>query len=222
MNKDLHESTLDLTTDALALATRVADHMRRDLSRWSAVGDVDGDGHRVLSGATLKRDVDGAEIHVRVGGYRNEGRVTFRAGWPRFRDGTAYVPREYLSIKCSARRAPAALAREIERRLLAAYDPAYREALDYVRASDAAAGEAARAAERLAAAIGAELPKRGSYRQQRNGEAVELLGGPSSAYRIKVTPGYGERSLGVSFEVHNIDEMTARKILTLLGSQGER
>ena len=95
--------------------------------------------------------------------------MTFRAHWPRFKDGRQWTPRKHLAITCSAGRDPRALAREIERRLLVDYEPTYREALDYVRESDAAADDARCTAERIAVAIGAELPREGSYQQQRRG-----------------------------------------------------
>ncbi len=98
------------------------------------------------------------------------------------------------------------------------YDSAYRAALAEVRASDAAAGEASRAAERIARAVGAELARSGSYRQQRNGDAVEILGGPSNVYRLKVAPAYRERSIRVSFEVQDVSEETALRLLALLSA----
>ncbi len=40
-----------------------------------------------------------------------EGRVTFRARWPKYQDGRGNTPRDYLSITCNAHREPRALAR---------------------------------------------------------------------------------------------------------------
>lgn len=187
-------------------------------ARWVATSDRDGDGALRSDGATLTRKADGAAIHLRIGGYRSEGRVTFRACWPQFHDGRAYTPRAYLTITCRADHSPAALAREIERRLLPDYDAAYRAALDDVRASDAAAEGAARAADRIARAIGAALPRPGSYRRQRNGDAVDIVGAPESVYQLQVSPAYGDRPLGVSFRVGGIDEATALQVLAILAA----
>src|SRR5258708_6593089 len=157
-------------------------------ARWTAKRRISPDGDELRWNADLVRDADGAAISICIGGYRNEGRVTFRPTWPKYGDGTSYTPRAYPSITCSAERHAKGLAREIERRLLVDYNPAYRAALDEVRASDAARGEAWRAAERIARSIGVELPREASHRRQRNGDAVELRGGPSNVYRLRIHP----------------------------------
>ncbi len=206
--------------DAYALASRIAAHLSGP-GRWTAQRHaVDPSARRCV--AELRRETDGAEIGVSVGGYHQEGRVTFRAHWPRFKDGRQWTPRKHLAITCSAGRDPRALAREIERRLLVDYEPTYREALDYVRESDAAADDARCTAERIAVAIGAELPREGSYQQQRRGgEGVDLHGGPPCVRRLQVRPGYRDASTSVSFEVHDLDEETALRLLTLLGQSDE-
>jgi hypothetical protein len=205
--------------DAYTLALRIAAHLSGP-ERWTAQRhSVDPGARRGF--AELRREGDGAEIGVSVGGYREEGRVTFRAHWPRFKDGRQWTPRKHLAITCSAGRDPRALAREVERRLLVDYEPAYREALDYVRKSDAAADDARCTAERIAVAIGAELPREGSYQQQRSGERVDLHGGPPSVRRLQVRPGYSDAPTSVSFEVHDLDEQTALRLLTLLGQSDD-
>jgi hypothetical protein len=201
---------------AYHLAVHIAQNMIGP-ARWTARRHETNDetGQRY---AELVRLEDGAELGVTLGGYRSEGRVTFRAHWPRYKDGRAYTPREYLSITCDAGRDPKALARDIARRLLADYDPAHRKALDEVRASDAAAGVAWRAAERIARAVGAELP--GPHNLPGNGAAVPLHGGPSAVYGLKVHPPYEATPVRVSFEVHDLDEQTALEILAIvIGSQ---
>ena len=142
-----------------------------------------------------------------------------RPSWPKYRDGRTSTPRACPSIACGAGRDAKGLAREIERRLLVNYDPAYRAALDEVRASDATAAEAWITAERIARAIGAELPS--ASHRPRNGEAVQLHGGPDNVFGLKVHRGHGEGSASASFEVHNVDEETTLRVLALLAGNGD-
>jgi hypothetical protein len=205
-----HAPTDRTDPTAYELAVRIAAHMTGP-ARWTARRreTMDDQGKRF---AELVRPEDGAELGVTVGGYHNEGRATFRAHWPKYADGQQYSPRTYLQITCSAGRDPQALARDIERRLLSEYDPAYRKALDEVRASDAAAGIAWHAAERIAEAVGAELPQA----HPNNGAAVRLHGAPEDVYEIKVHPPYGDRAVRVSFQVNDVDEKTALEVLALI------
>ncbi|MGH7296200.1 MAG: hypothetical protein ACRELB_14760 [Polyangiaceae bacterium] len=205
-----HATTDCTEPTAYELAVRIAAKMTGP-ARWTARRreTMDDQGKRF---AELVRLDDGAELGVTAGGYHNEGRATFRAHWPKYADGQQYSPRTYLQITCSAGRDPQALARDIERRLLSEYDPAYRKALDEVRASDAAAGIAWHAAERIAEAVGAELP--GAH--PNNGGAVRLHGAPADVYEIKVHPPYGDRPVRVSFEVNDVDEKTALEVLALI------
>jgi hypothetical protein len=199
---------------AYELAVSIAQHLTGP-ARWTAARreTMDDDGKRY---AELTRLEDGAELGVTVGGYRSEGRVTFRAHWPKYKDGQQYTPRDYLHITCSAGRDPNKLARDIERRLLVDYDPAYRKALDDVRASDAAAGEAWRTAERIAKTVGAELPGLESHNRPKNGAAVNLHGGPSNIYSLKVHPSYDGGPARVAIDVHDLDEHTALEVLALI------
>ena len=210
----MNDQHTNLPPTAYELAASIAKHMTGP-ARWTAARreTIDDDGNRY---AELVRLEDGAELGVSVGGYRSEGRVTFRAHWPKYKDGQTYTPRTYLDIMCSAHRDPKALAREIERRLLRDYDPAYRAALAQVRASDAAAGEAWRTAERVARAIGAELPRPESHNRPSNGAAVHLHGGPSNIYSLKVHPAYDDNPARVSIDVHDLDEQTAIEVLALI------
>lgn len=202
---------------AYELAASIAQQMTGP-ARWIARRreTMDDQGKRF---AELVRLEDGAELGVNVGGYRQEGRATFRAHWPKYRDGQVYSAREQLSITCSAGRDPKALASDIERRLLTDYDPAYRKALDEVRASDAAAGIAWRAAERIAQAVGATLP--GSHHLPRNGAAVQLHGGPSEVYGLKVHPPCNDGPVRVSFDVNDVDEQTALELLALIAARSQ-
>jgi hypothetical protein len=168
--------------------------------------------------AELVRPDDGAQLGVYVGGYRQEGRVTFRAHWPKYRDGRPYTPRVYHSITCSAQRDPKALARDIERRLLAEYEPAYRQALDEIRASDVAAETVWHAAERIAHTLGAEMPRD----QPNNGANVALYGGRANVYRLEVHPPYNDEPVRVSFQVGGLDEQAALEVLALIARHQAR
>ncbi len=195
---------------AYHLATQIAQHLPSPAGwapRFNAV--IDETGNRY---ALLVRIADGAELGVTIGGFRKEGRVTFRAHWPKYRDGRAYTPRQYLDITCAVQRDAKALAREIERRLLVLYDPAYRHALDEVRASDAAAASAWHVAERIARAVGAELPSS----PPSNGAAVALHGGPSGVYGLKIHPAYGDVPCRVSVELNDLDEQSALEVLAIV------
>jgi hypothetical protein len=201
---------------AYELASRIAEHMTGP-ARWIARRRETMDPDTRF--AELARLEDGAELGVTVGGYRQEGRVTFRAHWPKYRDGQTFSPRTYLSISCNAARDPEALARDIERRLLADYNPAYRNALDEVRASDAAARVAWDAAERIARAVGATLPE--PERRPNNGAAVRLHGGPADVDEIKVHPPYGDNPVRVSFDATNLDEKTALEVLAIIARSAQ-
>jgi hypothetical protein len=211
-----HTPPATAAPDAYELALAIARHLLP--SRWTAKRHRTSDGEVWEGHADLSRASDGAEISVVLGGYRKEGRVTFRAQWPRYHDGQTYSPRQQLSITCSVLRSPKALAGELQRRLLGEYDGAFREALATVHASDAAAGDARDAAARIARAIGATLPDECSYRQQRSGDSIELLGGPAAVYRLKVSPGYGGAPPSVRFEAQGLDEQVALRILASLAA----
>jgi hypothetical protein len=197
--------------NAYELATQMAPYLPGP-AQWTAAPSPHDANDRHF--ALLVRDADAAEISLRLGAYRQEDRVIFRAGWPKYGDGRTYTPREYLSITCAVSRDPKALAREVERRLLVTYDPAYRAAREDVRASDGAAADAWSAALRIARAVGAELPV---DRDRRNGAAVHLRGGPERIYGLKIHPGYGDDgAVTVSFDVHSVDENTALAMLAAL------
>jgi hypothetical protein len=210
----------DTKPTAYDLAQRIAQYMTSP-DRWTAKRRITPDGEELPQSADLVRDLDGAGISLYLGGYRNEARVAFRSTWPKYGDGRSYAPRAYLSITCSAERPPKALAQEIERRLLADYGPAYRAALDAISASDAAAAEAWRAAERIARCLGAEVPSETSHVRRHNGDAVESHGGPPKVYRLKVHPAHSDSPTSVSFEVHNVDVETTLRAMALLAGKSE-
>ena len=222
MNDQTNKTTTSPATDTYPSAYELAERIAKHLSgpaRWLANRRLDGDGDELRDNADLVRDSDGARISLCVGGYRQEGRVTFRTNWPKYHDGTAFQPRAYPSITCGAGRDAKGLAQEIERRLLVDYNPAYRAALDAVRASDAAAGEAWSTAERIGEAIGAELPA--ANHRPRNGEAVQLHGGPENLWRLSVHPGYDGSPATVRVEADDLDEKTALRVLAVLAGNGE-
>jgi hypothetical protein len=215
-NPNRPTSTLrNAANSAYELATHMAPHLP-GAAQWTAAPSPHDANDPNF--ALLVRGADAAEISVRLGAYRQEDRVIFRAGWPKYTDGRTYTPREYLSITCLVSRDPKALAREVERRLLVTYDPAYHAALEDVRASDRAAADAWSVAQRIARAVGAELPE---DRHRCNSAAVHLRGGPERLYTLKIHPGYGDdRSVTVSFDVHSVDENTALAMLAVLVPRG--
>ena len=78
------------------------------------------------------------------------------------------------------------------------------------------------AAERIAQATGAELPGETRRGRPRNGEAVELYGGPTGVYRLRVHPAYSEGAISVSFEVHDLDVDTTLRVVALLNACGHK
>lgn len=164
---------------------------------------------------------DGAAIRVKVGGWRREGRVTFYGVRPRYRDGSPCSLGDGVEITCDARKAPEALAKDVRRRLLPAYDAAYAAAVASVRQDDAHADEADAVAARLALTLGAQLgdPK------ARRGDERRIFDTPASVYRLAVRSGYSSglhsQPVRVDFEVHGLDPETAARVLELI-AEAER
>ena len=107
VNDRTKQSATDLEptpeSTAYELATSIAKHMAGP-ARWTAKKrTLDEDGRRY---AELTRAGDGAEIGVAVGGYRKEGRVTFRAHWPKYKDGQTFTPRSYPESPAARRATP--------------------------------------------------------------------------------------------------------------------
>jgi hypothetical protein len=166
----------------------------------------------------MVREADGATVRVTVGGWRAEGRVTFRGCWPKFRDGTFYSGGASESITCSQAKSPKNLAKEVVRRLLPAYEVAYARALEYVQKHDRNGREAEMVASRIAGALGLRVGEN----RYRNGGGVHLLGEPDCVRRVIVQPGYDghepgfSRPVSVQFEVHGLDPETAIKVLEII------
>ncbi len=173
--------------------------------------------------ADMVRESDGGTVRIRWGGYRCEGRVTFMGMWPRFRDGTHYSGGKYESITCSNSRTTGALAKDIVRRLLPAYDVAYEKARVYVQDHDANEVEAEAVASRVAGSIGSVVGKS----QYRRGDGVPIHHEPECVRRLVIQPAYKslsfERPMTVNFEVHGLDPDTAAAVLQLIrASEGQR
>lgn len=203
----------------------------------------------------LVRDTDGAAILVHWGGWHNAGRVTFRPTWPRYADGTGYrTPDRYRAIEwrpggsgwtrgwshpqddnaskwditCSQKRSPEALAREIARRLLPAYEVMYEVAVAEVAATNGHTEEAGVIAQRLAGIMGVHA--RGHvgapWREPRSGETVTVYVPDSSIYRMKIVPAHEsvsrQQACGVDLEIHGMSPETAAKVLVLLQEREER
>lgn len=173
---------------------------------------------------------EGGRLRVVVGGYRHEGRVTFRGLWPTFRDGTAYSGGPTHAITCAAGRPAAALAKEIQRRLLPVYLPAFHEAQRYVAHHDAHCSEAELIAARLAESIGARVkpcPSHSSRRVQA-GDGIPIEDTPEAVRRLQVDPGYVDtkgvhtRPTSVRFEVYGLDPDVALEVLRVLRAHEQR
>lgn len=198
--------------DAHTLAQKLAQH----LSGWSAK-DMPED----RDWGELVR-ADGATIRVVVGGYRMDGRVTFRGCWPKYKDGTIYSGGKSEAITCAVERSPEALAKDILRRLLPVYDEVYSKALAYVRRADARSEEAETIAKRMAALIGG----RACENKCRRGDGISIIEEPEPVRRLVVRPAYNglyeESPASVDFEVHGLDVDTAAQVLQIIKEAEDR
>lgn len=156
---------------------------------------------------------DGARVRMTVGGWRSEGRATFRGVYPKFRDGETYYGAKVASITCNASRPPRELAREIARRLLPVYDCQYASARSFISSHDDRDAEATLVASRIAATIGGKL--RVGY--SRNGDGVHIHGEPHAVSRLVVLPAYGDTvGARVNFTVSDLDPDTAAHVLQII------
>lgn len=203
-----------------AAAEQLATSLEPLLDGWRVDLGTDAAGER-YDWVDLVRG-DGARVRLTVGGFRAEGRVTLRGCWPRYRNGNGYSGGKSHAITCDASRPPAAIAREIARRLLPAYLPAYEEARRWVAEHEEHADEAHAVAARIAAVVGGELAESKS----RPGEQVRIRREPRAVYRLHVSPAYdgvdGLKPTRVSFEVHDLDPETAAQVLALIHDAEKR
>jgi len=204
------------------LSGELASALAAVMPGWRRVEHGDPDSHRWY---TLVR-ADGTTVSVTVGGYRLAGRVTLRGVWPRYKDGNRYQTATgelAPEITCSASRAPKAIARELERRLLPEFLAKSAAAVAYVAQHDAFQVDAEAAAERIAAAIGGTVEAPGG-RPGGSRDAIPIRGEPEAVHRLQVEPAYGSTTgnaiysspMGVSFEVHHLDPETAATVLALI------
>jgi hypothetical protein len=130
---------------APGLAKAIATH----LPGWRFVVDEDGTRDHF---AALERD-DGAGLHLFVRTYGTPHlEITGRP--PRYRDGRRYSPHRWTRIGCSPTRDPAAIARDIARRLLPKYLIEYAKAVQFVAETEAGEDAAIATAGHLAAILG--------------------------------------------------------------------
>lgn len=184
----------------------------------------------------------GASIMVRVGGWRNEGRVKFQPCWPTYADGRTYsTPPRYTptkwdgrdwrtarmdaedwSITVSAKRAPKAMASELARRLLPAYEVMHAVAVEETRDTNAHTDEAGVVAKSLATVVGGSIVE-SSYKTH---EQQHIRAPGMVVHRLRVHPHYGGARGGqpcrVDFEVHGLDPETAARCLALIREAEER
>jgi hypothetical protein len=169
----------------------------------------------------IARASDGARVLAQVGGWQNEGRISFSGCWPRFRDGSPYYGGKSVSITCSASRTPEAIARDFSRRFLPSFDEEHALALVYVKTSDVRAGDADAIAERIADVVGGEVQGR-----NRANEPVHIFTRSMAVHRLVVRPAYGSDADGepprVDFEVHGVSPETAARMLAIAVADGAK
>lgn len=159
---------------------------------------------------------DGAAMRLRVGGWKNEGRVNVYGLFPSHKDGTQYTPRVRVSVTCSVKRKPHDIARDIERRFLPQYLDEYVRAVDAVRVEDQYRDEAQAVAERLAAVVEGSVQDRSS----RVCAPVSVWAKPYAVHSLQVRPGYesvhGGRGVEVDFRVYGVSPETAAAVLQII------
>ena len=162
---------------------------------------------------SLVRD-DGARLHVRVGGYKNEGRISFSGSFPKFADGQQYYSRETFKITVSTSRSTATIAREIKSRLLdAGYEVEMAKALADIAQSNAGAVAGLACAKVVASAAGGFAEP-----TSRVGESVKVSTDIDGVRAIRVSPAYTDHAPEVSFELHGLSPEVAAAVLALVRS----
>jgi hypothetical protein len=102
--------------------------------------------------AALEKD-DGMGLHLFVASYGTPHlEITGRP--PRYRDGRRYSPHKWTRIGCSPSRAPSAMARDIERRLLPHYAGEYAKAVRFIQETERGEDAALTVATTLATILG--------------------------------------------------------------------
>lgn len=207
--------TRPFPSDAFTFAQSVAAKLT-PANPWIAERWTNGDGTGERDIARLVRRSDGATLRVELGGYRNEGRVHCAGMGPRFANGDVVTWARLPETSCDASREPASLARDIERRLLTHFDPMFAEALARVRTEDRAVAEATECGERLAQATGGHVFEPAKHGLPTIRRTVMVTGTPTAVGGLQVRAASGDSPMRVSFEVRDLDEATALRVLALL------
>lgn len=165
----------------------------------------------------------GARVFVSANRYRLEGRAEFTGCAPRFRDGSgAYASsvRGGISnrrVTCDLRRPPAAIARDLERRLLPEFLAEWDAASVVVDQQHAAEDELDQVAVRLAAVIGG---RRSAERRRRLADGVTIDAPQDEVERFVVHGEYngirGHHPIGVELRLRDVSPPTAVEILRML------
>lgn len=188
--------------DALALAPQIARH----LDGFMAVSPADG--HISRDRCDLRTD-DGRRLHLRSNGYQQHGRVAISAAMPRARDGmhwTAFYSlreeRPKLTITCRMDRGPAAIARDIQRRLLPEYERMLADVRRRIADYDTELSRREDMREFFAQHFGAHIPtdSRDRVTNGRNGGTWQITLSGNHIYKLTV---------------QGLDIETAAEILTI-------
>jgi hypothetical protein len=151
-----------------------------------------------------------------------DGRLHVSADWPRHEGSSEdYGPSRYseegralrASISADPKREPAALARDISRRVLARYLPELPRAFER-RAEDERQKRAQLdTARTVAALVGGKLTER-DLEQQRRGGTVQLYSPLQTVYRVSVD--YGG---AIALELHGLTLETLRRVMAAVQDQ---
>lgn len=137
--------------DARPTAPRLAKAIAEHLPGWRVATREDGDRDHF---AALEHE-DGRGLHFFVPSYGTP-RLEITGRPPRYRDGRRYSPHRWTRIGCSPARDPAAIARDIQNRLLPNYAGEYASAVRFVRKTEAGEDAAIATAQHLAGILCAE------------------------------------------------------------------
>lgn len=185
--------------DARTLAGRLARH----LAGWTLDSS---DADAMDQSAARMLGPEGASLWIRVD--RNRAEVAGR--FPMTPQGRCYCPEkdEYGRISFDATRDPASLAREVGRRCLAVYLPAFARAKTRIQAEE----KARRDAVAMMARIANRFPDAGEPRQQNDG-SLKLWHLPH-VYCLTVTP--SDEGPRASFQIEGASEALAVEVLERL------
>ncbi|WP_394831685.1 hypothetical protein LVJ94_34750 [Pendulispora rubella] len=170
--------------------------------------------------ATIERDMDGAQLWLEIDRTHRPPRVIFHPEWPKPRLGDPAVARPNHgvrgSVACSAARDPAAIARDLERRLIKDFTAAYPAALERVRAEEDAADEIWRTAQEIARLLRKELPD-SSREQRQNGSVNVEFHGSMQVRRIRIDCS-SSGDIDVELRLYDLSRQTALRVLEFVVS----